>query len=113
MIRVVPIQTGTAQLKRAQQCGKEGRSALQRKIDIFRDTQWVGPIPIFAFLIEHPEGLFLVRHRRYGKELRSRLSTAMESLLHEGGHYQSGSPRRDRPAPPGNEPRSRQGYQGG
>ena len=60
MIRVVPIQTGTAQLKRAQQCGKEGRSALQRKIDIFRDTQWVGPIPIFAFLIEHPEGLFLV-----------------------------------------------------
>ena len=60
MIRVVPIQTGTAQLKRAQQCGKEGRSALQRKIDIFRDTQWVGPVPIFAFLIEHPEGLFLV-----------------------------------------------------
>ena len=60
MIRVVPIQTGTAQLKRAQQCGQEGRSALQRKIDIFRDTQWVGPVPIFAFLIEHPEGLFLV-----------------------------------------------------
>lgn len=60
MIRVVPIQTGTAQLKQAQQCGKEGRSAIQRKIDIFRDTRWVGPIPIFCFLIEHPEGRFLV-----------------------------------------------------
>jgi len=60
MIRVIPIQTGTAQLKRAQQCGKQGRSALQRKIDIFRDTQWVGPVAIFAFLIEHQEELFLV-----------------------------------------------------
>ena len=60
MIRVIPIQTGTAQLKLAQQCGKEGRSALQRKIDIFRDTHWVGPVPIFSFLIEHPEGRFLV-----------------------------------------------------
>jgi glyoxylase-like metal-dependent hydrolase (beta-lactamase superfamily II) len=60
MIQITPIQTGTAQLKRAQQCGKEGRSALERKIDIFRDTEWVGPVPIFCFLIEHPEGRFLV-----------------------------------------------------
>lgn len=60
MIRVIPIQTGTAQLKRAQQCGKAGRSAFQRKIDIFRDTEWVGPVPIFCFLVEHPEGRFLV-----------------------------------------------------
>lgn len=60
MIRVVPIPTGTAQLKQAQQCGKQGRSAIQRKIDIFRDTRWVGPIPIYCFLIEHPEGRFLV-----------------------------------------------------
>src|SRR5215468_569676 len=60
MIHITPIQTGTAQLKRAQQCGKEGRSALERKIDIFRDTEWVGPVPIFCFLIQHPEGRFLV-----------------------------------------------------
>lgn len=31
-----------------------------RKVDIFRDTRWVGPVPIFCFLIEHPEGRFLV-----------------------------------------------------
>jgi len=60
MIRIGPIQTGTAQLKEAQRCGREGRSALQRKIDIFRDTRWVPPVPIFAYLIEHPEGRFLV-----------------------------------------------------
>jgi N-acyl homoserine lactone hydrolase len=28
----------------------------QRKIDIFRDKNWVGPLDIFAWLIEHPEG---------------------------------------------------------
>ena len=60
MIRVIPIQTGTVHVKDAQRCGREGRSALQRKIDIFRDTRWVGPLPIFAYLIEHPEGRFLV-----------------------------------------------------
>jgi glyoxylase-like metal-dependent hydrolase (beta-lactamase superfamily II) len=33
---------------------------LGRKIDIFRDARWVEPLPIYAYLIEHPEGLFLV-----------------------------------------------------
>jgi N-acyl homoserine lactone hydrolase len=60
MIRVIPIQTGTAELKESQRCGQEGRSAVMRKVDIFRDARWVGPIPIFAYLVEHPEGLFLV-----------------------------------------------------
>jgi N-acyl homoserine lactone hydrolase len=60
MIRVIPIQTGTVHVKEAQRCGRDGRSALQRKIDIFRDTGWTGPLPIFTYLIEHPEGRFLV-----------------------------------------------------
>lgn len=60
MITITPIQTGTAQMKAAQQCGREGRSAVGRKIDIFRDTRWVGPLPIYAWLIDHPEGRFLV-----------------------------------------------------
>lgn len=59
-VSITPIQTGTAQLKEAQRCGMVGRSAFQRKIDIFRDSRWVGPVPIFCFLIEHPEGRFLV-----------------------------------------------------
>jgi len=60
MISIMPIQTGTAQLKETLRCGMVGRSAFQRKIDIFRDSRWVGPLPIFCFLIEHPEGRFLV-----------------------------------------------------
>jgi glyoxylase-like metal-dependent hydrolase (beta-lactamase superfamily II) len=60
MIRVTPIETGKARMKTAQMTGREGRSGVGRKIDIFRDTQWVDPLPILSFLIEHPEGRFLV-----------------------------------------------------
>jgi len=48
------------QLKEAQRCGRADRSAFGRKLDIFRDKRWTTPLPIFAFLIEHPEGRFLV-----------------------------------------------------
>jgi glyoxylase-like metal-dependent hydrolase (beta-lactamase superfamily II) len=51
MIKITPRATGAARLKRAQQAGREGRPALGRKIDIFRDTDWVGPLPIFTFLL--------------------------------------------------------------
>src|ERR1700722_423071 len=60
MIKVTAIQTGTVQIKAAQATGKPGRSALGRKIDIFKDPKWLPPLPILAFLIEHPEGLFLI-----------------------------------------------------
>ncbi len=60
MITVTPIETGKARMKTAQRTGRDGRGAFGRKIDIFRDRNWVDPLPIFAFLIEHPEGKFLV-----------------------------------------------------
>ncbi len=60
MLRVIPIQTGWARLKAAQKCGRDGRSAFGRKLDIVRDTRWAGPLPVLAWLIEHPEGRFLV-----------------------------------------------------
>lgn len=60
MISVTPIETGNARMKSLQQTGRDGRGALGRKIDIFRDKTWVGPLPIFAFLVDHPEGRFLV-----------------------------------------------------
>jgi len=60
MIKVTPIPTGKAWMKSAQKCGGEGRSPIQRKLDIFRDKNWVGPLEIFAWLIEHPEGKFIV-----------------------------------------------------
>lgn len=60
MIKVTPIHTGTAVMKTLQKAGRDGRSAVGRKIDIFRDPNWVDPLPVLAFLIEHPEGRFIV-----------------------------------------------------
>jgi N-acyl homoserine lactone hydrolase len=60
MITITAIETGNARMKAAQQTGRNGRSAIGRKLDIFRDRNWVGPLPILSFLIEHPEGRFLV-----------------------------------------------------
>ena len=60
MIKVTAIETGTARMKSAQMAGRDGRGPIGRKIDIFRDRRWVGPLPILAYLIEHPEGRFLV-----------------------------------------------------
>lgn len=60
MIRVTPIETGKARMKTAQMTGREGRGPIGRKIDIFRDPNWVAPVPILCFLVEHPEGRFLI-----------------------------------------------------
>lgn len=60
MIRVFPIETGKARMKTAQMTGRDGRGGTGRKIDIFRDQHWVDPLPILSFLIEHPEGKFIV-----------------------------------------------------
>ncbi len=60
MIKVTAIETGKARMKTAQRTGRDGRGGIGRKIDIFRDAAWVEPLPILCFLIEHPEGRFLV-----------------------------------------------------
>ena len=41
MIRVTPIETGKVRMKTAQMTGREGRSGVGRKIDIFRGAHWV------------------------------------------------------------------------
>ena len=60
MIRVTAIETGKARMKTAQRIGRDNRGGIGRKIDIFRDRHWVEPLPILCFLVEHPEGRFLV-----------------------------------------------------
>src|SRR5262249_19301637 len=60
MIRVTPIQTGWARVKSAQKCGRDGRSSFGRKLDIVRDKVWAGPLPVLAWLVEHPEGRFVI-----------------------------------------------------
>jgi N-acyl homoserine lactone hydrolase len=60
MIRVTAIETGKARLKQAQRTARDGRGAIGRKIDIFRDSRWVEPQPILCYLVKHPEGRFLI-----------------------------------------------------
>ncbi len=60
MIRVTPIQTGTVSIRPHHYCGEEGRGPIRRKIDMILDQDWVEDLPIFSYLIEHPEGNFLV-----------------------------------------------------
>jgi len=50
--KVTPIRTETAELKFTQHCGTDGRSALQRKLDIFLDKLWMDPWPIRAIWLE-------------------------------------------------------------
>jgi N-acyl homoserine lactone hydrolase len=55
-LKVHAIQTGTVQVSPSQQRG-EGRARVLRTMT---DRQWTEPLPIYAWLIEHPEGLIVV-----------------------------------------------------
>lgn len=59
-IRITAIQTGTANCHKLQEAGRDGASPMRRKLDIMRDKEWTGPKPIYVFVVEHPEGLFVV-----------------------------------------------------
>src|SRR5271165_927808 len=57
-LKVHAIQTGTVAVKTRQQQGVgHGQARLARTL---ADRQWTDPLPIFAWLIEHPEGLIVV-----------------------------------------------------
>lgn len=58
MIRIHAIQTGTVNIKTAQVEGR-GQGG-QRLLNVLTDKEWVGPVPIYAWVIEHPEGLIVV-----------------------------------------------------
>ncbi len=56
-MRVHAIQTGTVAIKSVQREGSQQGNPL---FNLFRDKTWTEPLPIYAYLIEHPEGLILV-----------------------------------------------------
>jgi N-acyl homoserine lactone hydrolase len=58
VIRVHAIHTGTAEIHKRQLVG-EGRGTA-RVVRTLLDRRWAAPVPIRAWLIEHPEGLILV-----------------------------------------------------
>ena len=57
-IRIHALQTGTVAIKELQRNGqgREKRSLLR----VFAARRWTEPLPILAWLIEHPEGLIVV-----------------------------------------------------
>jgi N-acyl homoserine lactone hydrolase len=52
------IQTGTVAIKTNQQCGKG--HGLIRQLNMILDRNWTEPLPIYAWAIEHPEGVIVV-----------------------------------------------------
>src|SRR5215211_9123572 len=57
-VRVHAIQTGTVSIKELQRDGQgRGRRNLLR---VLADSRWTEPLPILAWLVEHPEGLIVV-----------------------------------------------------
>jgi glyoxylase-like metal-dependent hydrolase (beta-lactamase superfamily II) len=50
------LQTGTVEIKRAQKQGKGSA----RLLNVFLDNGWTPPLPIYAWALEHPEGVIVV-----------------------------------------------------
>ena len=61
-VRVTPIQTGTITIKRCHHtcCLPERAPMTARFAAILADRRWADPLPIWTFMIEHPEGIFIV-----------------------------------------------------
>jgi N-acyl homoserine lactone hydrolase len=57
-MRVHAIQTGTVAVRERQREGR-GRGRM-RVIHTLRDKRWTDPLPIYAWAIEHPEGLIII-----------------------------------------------------
>ncbi len=57
-MRIHAIQTGTVAIKTRQVSG-QGRGALRPYLTLL-DPTWTEPLPIYAWVIEHPEGLIVV-----------------------------------------------------
>jgi glyoxylase-like metal-dependent hydrolase (beta-lactamase superfamily II) len=57
-MQIHAIQTGTVQIKKSQQRG-QGRG-FKRQMNMFMDKEWTDPLPIYAWVIEHAEGVIIV-----------------------------------------------------
>lgn len=77
MPKVHTIRTGMVQVRRAQMERK--RDGLARVIDMLYDGEWTPWAPIYAWIIEHDEGLILV-------------DTGETARVHEPGYHPSWHP---------------------
>jgi glyoxylase-like metal-dependent hydrolase (beta-lactamase superfamily II) len=58
-MRIHAVQTGAVTVKKRQQQGSRGQGAI-RLLNTMLDAEWTDPLPIYAWVIEHPEGLIVV-----------------------------------------------------
>jgi N-acyl homoserine lactone hydrolase len=58
-MKIHAIQTGTVLTRRAQPEGSQGQGLI-RLANTLRDPDWTEPLPIYAWVIEHPEGLLVI-----------------------------------------------------
>jgi N-acyl homoserine lactone hydrolase len=56
-MRIHVIQTGTVAIKQVQ---RQGRASGNPVLNMVLDRNWTEPLPIYAFVIEHSEGLIVV-----------------------------------------------------
>ncbi len=59
MIRIHAIRTGSVAVKENQRVGK-GAGQVGRQINILAGKEWTEPLPIYAWVIEHPEGVIVI-----------------------------------------------------
>jgi len=58
-MKVHHIQTGTVTIKENQRVGK-GRNSAARFFNMITDSEWTDELPIYSWVIEHPEGVIVV-----------------------------------------------------
>lgn len=60
--RVTAIPTGTVTIKRCHHTGvlPESTPYMLRFLAILLDWDWAAPMPVWTYVIEHPEGVFLI-----------------------------------------------------
>lgn len=59
-LKITAIQTGTGNCHIRQTESPQALGTIRRRAGILLDKEWTGPHPIYAYLIEHAEGLLLV-----------------------------------------------------
>ena len=57
-MKIHALQTGSVRIKTAQR--EAYGPDLLRRANIFVDSEWTNPLPIYAWAIEHPEGVIVV-----------------------------------------------------
>ena len=75
-MRIHVIQTGAVAIKQVQ---RSGRPTGNPVLNILLDPHWTKPLPIFAFVIEHPQGLIVV-------------DTGETARVAEPGYFPGGTP---------------------